>query len=100
MPVNQQYAQSLVGQWVDCHTAMGVHTGILREVRPDGIVLAMPRRTVAGQVNGQKMTREIVTADKPNDPNNMNVFFNPFFFSPFFFPFFSIFALRRRRFFI
>lgn len=98
MAVNPGYAQSMMGQWVDAHSVYGVHSGILHQVRPDGIVLAMPRGTVASYPsgNGQDMRVEYAAGGEPTDVQQVQFFipfFNPFLF---FIPFFLLFALRRR----
>ncbi len=97
MAVNPNYAQSLLGNWVECRSAYGVHYGILHEVRPDGIVLAVPRNQAVG-VSGDVEDISVDYADNPKEQDFEHVqffrpFFNPFFF---FFPFFLLFALRRR----
>jgi hypothetical protein len=101
MAVSPAYCRSLLGQWVECHSAYGVHHGILHEVRPDGIVLAMPRGRMTGVV-GESEDLKVNYTDHPLKPEYETVqFFRPFF-NPFFFflPFFLLFALRRRRRFI
>ncbi|MFD2169328.1 hypothetical protein [Tumebacillus lipolyticus] len=95
MPVN---ARALLGKMVDCHTPYGVQTGILQEVRPDGIVLAVPQST--GVVSGNN-DLEAEHADKLTIQNSETVFFRPFFpRSLFFIPFALLLALTlsRRRF--
>ncbi|MFD2168822.1 DUF2642 domain-containing protein [Tumebacillus lipolyticus] len=99
MAVSPQYARSLVGQWVDCQTPSGMRTGILREVRPDGIVLDMQGGNTAGYADGQKEL-EVEYADQGAESQQENVFFRPFFNPFFFIPFFLLLAIRRRRFFI
>jgi hypothetical protein len=93
MAVSPEYARSLMGQWVDCHTPYGMRSGILREVRPDGIVIEMPR-TIAGYANGKKGEQTDYTKVSTSVDAN-NVFFNPF--ARFFIPFFLLLALFRRR---
>lgn len=101
MAVNMGYAQSMVGQWVEAHSAYGMHRGILQQVRPDGIVLAMPRGAAAVSYSDADLAnRQIEFAASGAGMDVQPVqFFRPFF-NPFFFfiPFFLLFALRRRAF--
>lgn len=98
MAVHPDYARTLMGQWVDCNTTRGVYSGVLREVRPDGIVLEMPRST-AGYASGVA-EEQSVREGGATEAEYENAFFP--FFSPFrfFIPFFLLLALSRRRFFI
>jgi hypothetical protein len=96
LAVNPQYARTMIGHWVDCHTSMGIRTGILREVRSDGIVLEMPTGMAgyaAGEVENQDERKRNATEAKIE-----HSFFSPFF-RPFrfFIPFFLLLALTRRR---
>jgi hypothetical protein len=96
MAVSPAYCRSLLGQWVECHSAYGVHSGILHEVRPDGIVLAMPRGRMTA-VNGASEDLKADDTDQPLKPDYETVqFFRPFFNPFFFIPFFLLFSLRRR----
>lgn len=97
MAINPAYARTLIGHWVECHSAYGVYHGVLHSVRPDGIVLAMPRGNVVGVAGDAKEELKTNYADHPSQQNYENVqFFRPFF-NPFFFfiPFFLLFSLRR-----
>jgi len=98
MAVNPGYAQSMLGQWVESHSAYGVHAGILQQVRPDGIVLAMPSGGVTGMVRGSKQELGVEhaisgTSIDLEQAQFFRPFRNPFFF---FIPFFLLLALRRR----
>jgi hypothetical protein len=96
--VSPQYAGTMIGEWVDCHTTTGIHTGILREVRSDGIVVEMPR-SIAGYANGEA-EEKIGTSDvtEAEFDHVFSPFGRPFF--RFFIPFFLLLALTRRRRFI
>ncbi len=99
MAVNPGYSQSMLGQWVEAHSAYGVHAGILHQVRQDGIVLAMPRggATRMASGSGEELRIEQAVGGTSADVEQVQFFrpfFNPFFF---FIPFFLLFALRRRR---
>lgn len=98
MTVKMGYAQSMLGQWVVVHSAYGVHSGILHQVRPDGIVLAMPRATAVSYrlANQENTPVEHAAGDVTMDVlpvQFFSPFINPFFF---FIPFFLLFSLRRR----
>lgn len=95
MAMNPGYAQSMMGQWVDAYTTDGVRSGILHQVRPDGIVLAMPRGTMASYASDQDLQIQHAADPEAMDLQHVQFFpfFNPFFF---FIPFFLLFALRRR----
>jgi hypothetical protein len=98
MAINPGYAQSMLGQWVEAHSAHGVHTGILHQVRPDGIVLAIPRSGVSRMASSREIELRVEHAiGGANTGVEQIQFFRPFF-NPFFFfiPFFLLFALRRR----
>jgi hypothetical protein len=99
--VDARVARSMLGQWVDCYCADGVYSGVLREVRRDGIVLEMPRRTARWVLDDNKQDLEIHHAICDGELEGELVQFRPFFFNPFLFfiPFFLLFALRRRFFF-
>lgn len=97
MAVSPRYCQSLIGQWVEAHSAYGVHYGILHAVRPDGIVLAMPRSgavIAVGRADDLKLNHaDVGMSTDFEHVQFFRPFFNPFFF---FIPFFLLFALRRR----
>lgn len=98
MAINPGYAQPMLGQWVEAHSAHGVYTGILHQVRPDGIVLAMPRGGVGRIAYGHEedLRLEHAIGGTKTDVEQVQ-FFRPFFNPLFFFiPFFLLFALRRR----
>lgn len=97
MAVSPQYARTMLGQWVECHSAYGIHSGILQEVRPDGIVLGIPQGNMAQFAHGQ----EKQIAEYANNPTECKIdnIFSPFFFRRLFIPFFLLFLLTRRRFF-
>ncbi|MDB5084254.1 MAG: hypothetical protein JWN30_1140 [Bacilli bacterium] len=69
-----------LGKGVVCHSRHGIHTGILQEIRVDGIVLRNVRIVPANtQVNEELKT---VHADQPEELNIQEAFW-PFFFIPF-----------------
>ncbi len=84
--VNPNYAQYLLGNWVECHSAYGMHYGVLQAVRSDGIVLAIPRNHTVG-ASGYLFGIVIDLSDNQENTDFENV--------QFFIPFFLLFALRR-----
>ena len=98
MGVNPGYAHSMLGQMVEAQSAFGIHAGILHQVRPDGIVLAMQQGGAGGMVNGSAGEFRVEHAAGGTSTDMEQVqFFRPFR-NPFFFfiPFFLLFLLRRR----
>jgi hypothetical protein len=91
--VNYSYLQSRLGHWVECHSGYGVHRGILHQVRPDGIILAIPRGGAARYAggNGEELRVEHALGGTSADVDQVQFFrrrfFNPFFF---FIPFFLL----------
>lgn len=75
--------ESMIGKWIEVHDANGVKYGILREVRKDGIVVAIPTSHGVSTEN-----LDVSHADRPNrlqveQTQFFSPFFNPFFFRPF-----------------
>lgn len=95
MAVSPHYAQSLLGQWVHCHSAYGVHVGILQEVRYDGIVLGIHDHAYQ-TITGERAELESVRhADEPEAQDAREAFFFPGpFVRPFFVPYPALYGLR------
>jgi hypothetical protein len=85
MNVNSRYAQSMLGHWVEAHSGYGVHRGILHHVRPDGIILAIPRGGAARYAGGygEELKVEHAVGGMRADADQVR-FFPFFFFIPFF----------------
>jgi hypothetical protein len=88
--VNYRYAQSMCGHWVEAHTSNGVHRGILHRVRPDGIILAMPRGEAARFAGGYGEELKVDHAVGGTRADAQQVRFFPFFPFFFFIPFFLL----------
>lgn len=80
MPLGAMHCQHYLGRTVIVHSHYGVHHGVMREIRRDGIVLANVRAVpVSGEL---QQTLRIEHADQPDELSAETAFF-PFFFIPF-----------------
>ncbi|UOF89950.1 YuzF family protein [Fodinisporobacter ferrooxydans] len=79
MALTAGHFQPYLGRPIVVHSSYGMHTGILHEIRPDGIVLRNARMVQTSSAQGMV---EAQTADRPDSLQAEEAFW-PFFFLPF-----------------